>query len=300
MSKIRYILVDDSVDGIGGTALTLEGLIEPVKKEVLELATREVTLTQLAKHRDKIWIFGNIHGLSPESFSCIAECMRVSTFFKIDFDYGYCVYRGRIPHERLGGGPCNCQSNPQAMMYQTIYDLICRFSSHNFYMSAEQLAFHIEDLQMPGDKCSVLSSCFTENFFKLIDEIKSLQNNGRYAIIDGQGGWHTEAKGIKESIKHATEKNLEYDLLKTNSHKELMEQLCLYQGLIFLPIIHDTCPRITIEAKLLGLNLIINEKCQHKTEDWWQLAAPEMEDYLRGRPHFLWNKIHEFSNRNSG
>ena len=299
MSEKKYVLVDDSVEGVGGTALTLSGIIEPYQNDIIQIATRDLSLTHLAEHKDKIWIFGNLHALMTETFYTLSEVLRTVRFFKIDFDYGYCRYRGRIPHEVLGSERCNCSTSPHGHVYREIYKLIKSKSLQNFYMSQEQLDFHVADLGLNRQKCSVLSSCFTEDFFLLINKIKSLQNNGRYAIIDGQGGWHTQAKGIPESIQYATDKKLKYDLLKTNSHKELMEQLCLYQGLIFLPIIHDTCPRITIEAKLLGLNLIINEKCQHQTEDWWQLDASGMEDYLRGRPKFLWDKINELSYCNS-
>ena len=203
MFKFRYILVDDSVAGVGGTAFTLEGILEPVKDLVLSIPTRELSLTDVVKHSDKIWIFGNIHGISVESFNVIISAMEI------------------------------------------------------------------------------------------------LQKNGKYAIIDGQGGWHSKAKGVKESISYATNNNISYDILKTESHEELMRQLCHYTGLIFLPIIHDTCPRITIESKLLGLDLIINEKCQHITEEWWSETLEGMEEYLSGRPAYMWDSINNALSNNT-
>ena len=299
MTNKEYILVDDSVEGIGGTALTLEGLIEPSKAKVEQVPTRELSLTKVYQCRKKVWIFGNIHGLTVDSYQAIMECMQLCKFFKIDFDYGYCIYRGPIPHQELGGSACDCNSNPKALMHRNIYNLIKERSLHNFYMSREQLDFHSKELNLEASKCSVLSSCFTSSFFNLIEEIKSLHNNGKYAIIDGQGGWHSKAKGVTKAINHAKENNISYDILKTNSHEELMRTLCSYKGLIFLPLIHDTCPRITIEAKLLGLDLIINEKCQHTLEDWWSFPFPKMVEYLSGRPRHLWKSIDEFSYSNS-
>tara|TARA_R110000824_G_scaffold14858_5_gene62896 strand:+ start:31816 stop:32718 length:903 start_codon:yes stop_codon:yes gene_type:complete len=299
MFKFRYILVDDSVAGVGGTAFTLEGILEPVKDLVLSIPTRELSLTDVVKHSDKIWIFGNIHGISVESFNVIISAMERVRFFKVEFDYGYCSFRGRIPHKEWTGESCNCSKSSQSFMLRSIYELIKEKSIHNFYMSQEQLDFHAIDTHMPSSKCSVLSSCFSENFFSLISEIKVLQKNGKYAIIDGQGGWHSKAKGVKESISYATNNNISYDILKTESHEELMRQLCHYTGLIFLPIIHDTCPRITIESKLLGLDLIINEKCQHITEEWWSETLEGMEEYLSGRPAYMWDSINNALSNNT-
>ena len=74
-----------------------------------------------------------------------------------------------------------------------------------------------------------------------------------------------------------------------------MDKLSTYRGLIFLPIIHDTCPRLVIEAKLLGLDLKINKFCQHITEDWWNKNTDDIISYLRSRPKFLWDKIDELA-----
>ena len=76
----------------------------------------------------------------------------------------------------------------------------------------------------------------------------------------------------------------------------MLEALSNYKGLIFLPIIQDTCPRIVIEAKLLGLELIINSNCQHITEDWWQNKSnQEITSYLKERPNYFWETMGNIS-----
>ncbi len=290
---MRYILVDDSVAGVGGTALTLEGLIEPVKDQIRTIPTNSLTIEDIMKNLDKIWVFGNIHSLTASSSSLIATALSMVRFFKIEFDYGYCIYRGRIPHKVLGGKDCTC---PKASPYQEIYNLIKHRALALFYMSEEQRVFHHEDTGVELSKSYVLSSCFTRSFYDSVASLSCRPKKNMYAIIDGQGGWHTAAKGIPEAINFATENGLPYQLLKTSSQTEMMKILSEFKGLIFQPIIHDTCPRITIEARLLGLELHINERCQHTTEDWWNSPLEEMEEYLKERPAYLWNKINDSLN----
>ena len=71
----------------------------------------------------------------------------------------------------------------------------------------------------------------------------------------------------------------------------MLDKLSEYKGLIFLPIIEDTCPRITIEAKLMGLEVITNENSQHTTESWWNSSLDEIENYLTERPNLLHQKL---------
>lgn len=160
-------------------------------------------------------------------------------------------------------------------------------------MSQEQMDFHVQDAGIDPSKCHVLSSCFTADFYSFIEQLSKRPKNNTYAIIDGQGGWHSTAKGVTDAIKLAEKHGFDYKLLKTPSHRELMELLSEYKGLIFQPIIHDTCPRITIEARLLNLDLHINGRCQHINETWWKEDTTTMTNYLKGRPSFLWNTINE-------
>jgi len=292
---MQYILVDDSVSGIGGTALTLEGIIEPVADRATQIPTRSLRMSHVMSNLDKTWIFGNIHGITNSCIQPLISALSLTRFFKIEFDYGYCIYRGRIPHKELGGSTCDCTKNPQAKAYQEIYNLIKHRSSAIFYMSREQMDFHIQDVGIDESKCHILSSCFTRDFYPLVRTLSQVPKNNKFAIIDGQGGWHSIAKGVDKAIKIAKDYKMEYDILKTSSHGELMEKLCRYRGLIFQPIIHDTCPRITIEARLLNLELLINEKCQHVSEPWWDFPSHKMIAYLSNRPNFLWKTIDSYS-----
>ena len=55
----------------------------------------------------------------------------------------------------------------------------------------------------------------------------------------------------------------------------MINLLSSYKGLISLPIIEDTCPRITLEARYMGLEVITNKMSQHTKEDWWVKSDEE-------------------------
>ena len=54
----------------------------------------------------ELFILGNITSFDRNSHDALSIIMEERKFVKIEFDYGYCKYRGRIPHEILGGAKC--------------------------------------------------------------------------------------------------------------------------------------------------------------------------------------------------
>ena len=71
---------------------------------------------------------------------------------------------------------------------------------------------------------------------------------------------------------------------------KVLETLAQAEGLCFLPSGADTCPRLVIEAKLLGCKLNLNEHVQHVEEDWFNTDnLEETEQYLRAVSKRFWN-----------
>jgi glycosyltransferase involved in cell wall biosynthesis len=64
-----------------------------------------------------------------------------------------------------------------------------------------------------------------------------------------------------------------------------------------MPLGGDTCPRIVIEAALLGLNLHINKNVQHVGEAWWGGSPDEIESYLLEGHNRFWDEIKNHVNR---
>ena len=64
------------------------------------------------------------------------------------------------------------------------------------------------------------------------------------------------------------------------------------EGFVYLPEGGDTCPRMVIEAKLLGCELILNENVQHKDELWFNTEDTfETEAYLYAARDRFWSAI---------
>ena len=139
---IKYALIDDAAISLGGTSLTLDAITEPFKHECEIISSKDLCRTHLQFKHPKVWIIGNTLGLNKESYETLITILQTKKTVKIDFDYGFCKYRGPTPHRILGKKECDCGTNPQTLSLKNIYTLIHRNSSVVFYMSEQQRQIH--------------------------------------------------------------------------------------------------------------------------------------------------------------
>ena len=87
-------------------------------------------------------------------------------------------------------------------------------------------------------------------------------------------------------------------LFKANSesldikYQQFLEKMAESKGLCFKPTGLDTCPRMVIEAKMLGCKLHLNDNVQHKDEIWFNTDDQfDTEAYLYAARDRFWKGI---------
>jgi hypothetical protein len=100
-------------------------------------------------------------------------------------------------------------------------------------------------------------------------------------------------KGALQSESWCKENSLKYEVIFGMEYDQFLKKLAQSKGLCSLPAGYDTCPRLVIEAKLLGCNLQTNEHVQHRDEEWFNKPKEDIINYLRTRKDFFW--MHAFN-----
>ena len=289
----KYIVLDDSLVKNGGTYLTLDSILESRNEDCFTISFSTLTKSFIDSNKDKLWILGNLmkvvsENKTEELFKILEECK----FIKLEFDYNFCPYRSEFGHEVFKKQKCECPHGSSGdPVLSKMYDLITLNCKHSFFMSERQRAVYSAHLPMLNfSKSSVLSSCFSKSSLDLFEKYKDNAKNDKYAILEGYGGFHSFAKGVKEAKDFCEANNFKFDVLPNQDYEKHIETLSYYKGLIFTPVIHDTCPRCIIEARLLNLEVICNNNCQHIYEFWWKDKSKTL-DYLKERPNYFWSII---------
>ncbi len=208
----------------------------------------------------------------------------ISDYSVIEYDYKYCKYRLKSKHES-SGEKCECEKTHRGKLIA----IFLAKSKNLFFMSSGQKDEYesIYPILKKHKSSYVLSSSFS---MKSLNQICSLlksstSKNDKYLILNSDS-W---VKGTKNCVEYAIKNKLRYELVAGLQHEELLKKISEYKGLIFLPNGYDTCPRIVIEAKLLGCDVILNDNVQHKNEPWFNNSLSIL-NYIEQQKTLFYNK----------
>lgn len=270
----------------GGAELTSEAIIKKSPHKVFRLHSNSVTKKLLETNKDKYWIFGNFAAMPDAMIHYLPDSgIRYSI---VEYDFKFCAFRSTNRHQQATGQPCNCAKEPHGLLVTRIF----RKADRIFWMSSGQKAHwlkHVPELAFhPGH--IVLSSVFDD---ETLDFLASFRNKSKterkqaWAVL-GSGSW---IKGVEETQKWCNLKKFKFEPIPSLQYKEFLQKLSEYEGFIFMPLDKDTCPRVTLEARLMGLKVMVNDNVLQKNDEWFASSAEDCEAYLRSRASFFWTQL---------
>jgi len=137
----------------------------------------------------------------------------------------------------------------------------------------------------------VLSSVFDDDFFATIKVLnKKYKSSDRKGwVVLGSNSW---IKGANEAEQWCKDNDKDYEIVWGIPYAEVLDKLAQSEGFVYLPQGMDTCPRMVIEAKLLGCELQLNDYVQHKDEIWFDTDDDfDTQAYLYAARERFWNSI---------
>lgn len=272
----------------GGAELTSEAIITKSPYRVHKVHSRSLTPEMVERNKDKYFIISNFVMADPTSLSILSRGgYRYSV---IEFDYKYCSFRSEKLHRlQANVDQCWCPLQPHGVLVEELFNNAEKI----FWMSEAQKSHTCSRLPTllfaDQDKHVVLSSVFQDSHIDKLLEISASRNpQDKLWAIQGSSNW---IKGTDETMQYAKTNNMYYYLIGNMSYDQFLTELSKCHGLIFHPLDFDTCPRVVIEAKIMGLNLDLNENVQHKDETWFNGSIEQCVQYLRSRGEHFWNNI---------
>jgi glycosyltransferase involved in cell wall biosynthesis len=277
----------------GGAELTTEALFGASPYKTYKLKSGDLTEQLIQQGVNKTWVFFNFVGMNLNLIPTIVGNLY---YFITEYDYKFCKYRSIELHKKETGEECNCHNEEYGKFISSFF----AGAEKIFWMSDKQKERYQERFPFITDEKSVrLSSIFEVGHLEYIESLRNTREkkgtNSKWAII-GSNSW---IKGVEDSKKKLEDffKDGNYDVLSGLEYNDLLKKLSKYEGLCFMPRGGDTCPRIVIEAALLGLELYINDNVQHIGEEWWGLEVDEIESYLLNGYKRFWDEIEHHYNR---
>lgn len=272
-------------DYVGGAELTSEALIGETPFRLQKLRSREVNLAALQQGVSKFWVFGNFSQLNPELIPSIVANLKYAV---LEYDYKYCRFRSPEKHLAETGSPCDCHNQMTGKLVSAFY----HGATSLWWMSEAQKERYATLFPFLLEKDNVvLSSVFSKNTLGTLkvlrDKVPTADRKGW--IVLGSQSW---VKGFDAAKKWCEETGKDHEVVWNLPYDQVLAKMASAEGFVYLPAGADTCPRMVIEAKLLGCKLHLNEHVQHSNEEWF--ATDDLEsihEYLYTAPQLFWKGI---------
>lgn len=290
-NKFEYVFVSDFFveQYVGGAELTSEALIQSAPGGVAKVLSSEIKQQTIEELSDKLWIFGNISNINPNLFGQIISKLN---YVILEYDYKFCKYRSIEKHEISEGTPCNCQQSQHGILIGNFFNA----AKAVFWMSEAQKNRYIERFpHLASEKSTVLSSVFSKADLQYISSLKSSLKDDKWIIL-GSNSW---IKGFNKAQEFCKNSGKQFEVVWNIPYRDVLQKLSRSRGFVYLPEGGDTCPRMVIEAKLLGCELEINENVQHASESWFNSSVDEIFDYLQSSHDRFWKSVSNISRKNA-
>lgn len=290
----KVVFVSDlfEKDYVGGAELTTEAIIEKSPHQVFRVHSSALTIPMLEANTDKYWIVCNFTQVEVGALEYLVENPNVK-YSIIEYDYKYCMFRSEVLHLKQTGSPCDCALRPHAALVEKLFTN----AKHVFWMSSAQRDTFLNKIPSlhfcePGHHI-VQSSTFRDEDLDFLLETKNNKQNKKMPFkiwcLQGSQNW---IKGTKETTEWCNSQKMATKILGGMPYKEFITAMSTCDGFVFRPLDLDTCPRVVIEAKILGLDLMLNDNVQHKDETWFKdKTSEEIVEYLKTRGNEFWKNI---------
>lgn len=270
---------------VGGAELTTQALIDECPLPYVKILSRDLNISLLKDGVDKFWVFGNFAQMNPELIPTIIGNLKYTV---LEYDYKFCRYRSPEKHVSATGKTCDCPEQMNGKLISAFY----YGSKGLWWMSEAQKEKYLTLFPFLSEKDNVvLSSVFSKN---TLGTIKLLREQVKKDVVQRKGwvvlGSESWVKGAVDAKKWCEDNGKEYEVVWNVPYQEMLAKFSVAEGFVYLPAGADTCPRMVIEAKLLGCQLHLNDYVQHGKEDWFDTTdITSIEEYLYAAPGLFWN-----------
>jgi len=279
--NLTIFLADAFVeDYVGGAELTSQAIIQgsPKEKNTAKLRCSDLTKSIIDQYKEADWIILNFASLDNNLKLYLIKNVNYSI---IEYDYKFCQFRSLDLHKIKTGQQCDCISQKQNKINLAFYG----YAKRVWFMSDAQRQIFLENVKtLKEQNCVTLNSVFSEGDLRFIDSIKDNEKNNKYLIVK-TNSW---IKGYENCVKYAEDNSLDAEVVAGLPYHELLIKLSTSKGLIFLPDGADTCPRLVMEAQMLGCETILNENVQHRYEPWAN-SAESCREHMNTRCSTFWS-----------
>jgi|TARA_R110002020_G_scaffold411811_1_gene621422 hypothetical protein len=279
--KMMIFLADAFVeDYVGGAELTSHAIMQGIPEgfQIAKIRCSELNKDVINRYQSAHWVILNFSSLSQDLKLHLVKNVEYSI---VEYDYKFCDFRSIDLCRLKTSKECECVGKKDNKINLAFYG----YAKKIWFMSDSQKQIFLEKVKtIKQENTQTLNSVFSVGDLRFIDSLKDNEKGENYIIVK-TSSW---IKDFQKCINYAQDNKLKYEVVSNLPYHELLIKLSTSRGLIFLPAGADTCPRLVMEAQMLGCETILNDNVQHKEESWAS-DATSCREHMNTRCSTFWS-----------
>ena len=258
MKQIIFIADFFSNQLTGGAEINDATLLDILDKENLlhsKINSNEVTEEFIMNNLDKLFVISNFVNLNTQ----LVPFFALTDYVFYEHDYKF----------------LNTRNPKKYPNFKAPDELIINY---NFYKNAKAIIclsdMHRQIFETNLNTNNIINincSLFDDEKIDLLLSLSKNEKTKEYAIIKS----NNPTKRMVDTIEWCKGKNLKFDLISHPENDKFLSILSEYKNLVFMTAHPEPTPRIAVEAKLMGVNLIANKKLIGVANEYWWNWTPD-------------------------
>lgn len=171
--------------------------------------------------------------------------------------------------------------------------------NYNFYKSAKavfcQSKFHCEIVRKNLKLDNIVNlggNLWLESDLEKMEEHSSREKNDICSIMESM----VEHKNTKGSIVYCNSKGYKYELIGSCSYHEFLDRISKNEIFVFFPLTPETLSRVVVEARMMNMKVITNNRVGATSEDWFKFKGLELINFMRQKRKEIIEKVEKHIN----
>jgi hypothetical protein len=266
MSKLVFL--DDFPGNLGGSELVNETVANYLGVEIT--ACKDFAGVE----EDTVYIISNISTLPQDKVDDLAKNAK---YIILEHDYKFVAHRHpwRYPNSIV----------PDS---EKINEDLYKNAMKVFVQTEDHLSV-FKDNQIKGDFESLDCSIWSEDEVELLKtlERQSKKKSPKFCVIQSENF----IKNQEGCEKFCQNTKLDYDIIPAALPREFLTNLSRYSALVFFPVARETCCRLLVEARCLGLNTLTSDNSGAFKSSWYSKRGQELISFLEEKSKINLQKI---------
>lgn len=153
-------------------------------------------------------------------------------------------------------------------LYQNAQAILCQ---SRFHASVVRANLHTKNIRSLG------GNLWSEQSLDKLEEISKIEKQDKCSVMDST----IPHKNTTDAVRYCRFKEWDYDLISNLPYHEFLEALGKNERFVFFPQTPETLSRVVVEARMMGMQVITNDKVGATKETWFSEKGQELIDIMR-------------------